>query len=261
MRRIIYSIYNDNVDQNHKSTDDYKISQFRKYKEDLIRCKEEYANVCDADFILIETPTTDYNNIQFEKIKLLEEYAKDYDEVMYLDFDVVPTHYAPNLFESADMNTICMHPLQRELKGRKLREALNRNGVDNQTVFIKTCAKNSMLLLEGVIGSDRLYNTGVIAGNSDVISQLNFTNRIDYMNDLLLESADDSLYPPPITNMFYINNEVFISYIIEMDNIPHTNLSLSWNFILDGYQHTPTAAAYMVHHVNKDFQLSFSHYD
>ena len=261
MKRIIYSIFNDSVDQNHKSTNSYKVEQFRKYKDDLIKCKEDYAEVCGAEFVLHSTPTTDYNSIQFEKIRLLEEYAKEYDEVIYLDFDVVPTSYAPSLFESADMNTICMHPLRRDLKRRSLREALNRDGLDNQNVFVKTCAKRSMLLIDGIVANDLLYNTGVVAGNSEVIGKLNFTNRVEEMNDLLIESKDDSLYPPVVTDQFFLNNEVFMSYIVEKDNIPHTDLPMSWNFILDGYQKTPTAAAYLIHHVNKDFQLSFPEKD
>ena len=55
---------------------------------------------------------------------------------------------------------------------------------------------------------------------------------------------------------FYYNNEVYISYLIEKEEIPHTDLSISWNFILDGYQRRPTAAGYFIHHVNKEFELS-----
>ena len=36
---------------------------------------------------------TTYNVINFYKIHLLYELSKEYDEVLYLDFDVVPMKY------------------------------------------------------------------------------------------------------------------------------------------------------------------------
>lgn len=258
MNRIVFSIYNDNVDQNHKSTNDYKLSQFRKYSTQLKECKEHYANKCMADFVLHETKTTDYNSIQFEKIKHLEYYANHYDEVLYLDFDVVPTVWARNIFEVHDTSTICMHPLERKLRGSRLRAALNHdNGVDNQNVFVKTCAKKSMLILEGMSGNDLLYNTGVILGGNEVIKTLNFHEQLQDMHDLLDEAKEDSLFPESITRNFYYNNEVYISYLVERDEIPHTNLTMNWNFIMDDVQIEPVASAELMHHVRKEFEISF----
>ena len=68
MKRIVFSIFNGDVDQNHKSTNDYKLSQFNKYKPQLIECKQDYADKCNAEFVLHEVPITNYNALQFEKI-------------------------------------------------------------------------------------------------------------------------------------------------------------------------------------------------
>lgn len=257
MKRVIFSIFNDNVDQNHKSTNDYKLNQFRTYSTQLTECKEKYAQKCGAEFILHLTDQTDYNTIQFDKILWLEKYSETYDEILYLDFDVVPTDFAPNIFDEFDTNKICIHPLRRDLSHAKINEGLKDGWLDNQNVFTKTAAKKSMLLIEDIIGNDHLYNTGVVLGNSKIIKSLRFGERLQELHDLLDEAKDDSLYPDEVTRNFYYNNEVYISYLIELEKIPHIDLSMAWNFILDGYQPDPTDAGYFIHHVNKEFEKSF----
>ena len=71
MKKIIFSQYNDNVDQNTISTNQYKLSQFRKYSNQLEQAQREYANRCDADYVLHKLDITDYDTLQFEKILLL----------------------------------------------------------------------------------------------------------------------------------------------------------------------------------------------
>ena len=257
MKRIIFSIFNGNVDQNHKSTDDYKLSQFNKFKPKLIQCKNDYAKKCNADFVLHEVPITDYNSLQFEKIIQLEKYADEYDEILYLDFDVIPANYARNIFDHVDTSKIGMHPLKRDLKHGKLRSALNGSWINNQNVFVKTCAKKSMLLLDGINGNDHLYNTGVVIGNSEIIKTINFSNQLDDLHDLLDEAKEDSLYPKEISDHFYYNNEVYMSYLVERDNIPHVDLTMNWNFIIDHVQTYPNSAGELMHYVRKEFEQAF----
>lgn len=257
MKRIIFSIFNDNINQDHKSTNEYKASQFRKYKPELIKCKQQYADKCRADFVLHDTPIPDYNDLQFEKIRLLEYYADSYDEVLYLDFDVVPMNFARNIFDHVDTSTIAMHPLKRDLRSTVLRSALKTGWIDNQNVFAKTCAKKAMLLIEGINGNDHLYNTGVTLGGSEVIKTLRFTEQIEQLDELLEEAKEDNVYPIEISRNFYKNNEVYISFLVERDNIPHTNLSMNWNFIMDDVQSHPTDAGELMHHVRKEFEISF----
>ena len=257
MKRIIFSIFNGNVDQNHKSTNDYKLSQFNKFKPKLIECKNDYAKKCNADFILHEVPITDYNSLQFEKIIQLEKYAYEYDEILYLDFDVIPANYARNIFDCIDTSKIAMHPLRRDLKHGKLRSALNNNWMDNQNVFVKTCAKKAMLLLDGINGNDLLYNTGVTLGNSEIIKRINFTEQLSELHNILDEAKEDSLFPEQITKNFYYNNEVYMSYLVERDNIPHVDLTMNWNFIIDDVQTYPTSAGELMHYVRKEFEQAF----
>ena len=74
------------------------------------------------------------------------------------------------------------------------------------------------------------------------------------MHDILDEAREDSLFPEEITKNFYYNNEVYISYLVERDNIPHVDLTMNWNFIIDDVQTYPTSAGELMHYVRKEFE-------
>ena len=68
---------------------------------------------------------------------------------------------------------------------------------------------------------------------------------------------EDNIYPEAISENWFPNNEAFISYLVEKNSVPFTNIGLQWNFILDKFCPKITAACHFVHHVNKEFELSF----
>lgn len=256
MKRIIYSIYTNNIDP-HKSSNDFKRSQFEKWKDNIENNQKEYALLCGADYELHTTQTTSYDNIQFEKLLLLEYYSKDYDEILYLDFDVV-CHTAVNFFEFHNMNQLLAHGLDRTPREHELKKILKKGRqAHEQNIYVKTCAKNAMLSLEGINGNNTLINTGVIGCNKDISFQLNLSSRINRLHNLLEEAKQDNIYPLEISKSFFHNNEVYISFLIEKYNIPYSNIGMPWNFMLDGYCSKPSAAAHFVHHVNKEFEISF----
>lgn len=256
MKRIIFSQYNDNINQNTISTNQYKLSQFRKYSNQLEQAQREYAERCDADYVLHKLDITDYDTLQFEKILQLERYAEEYDQVLYLDFDVVPNKRAENIFEVFG-DTLAMYPLFRDQHKHELKWNIEHDAYDRQNVYCKTCAKNSMLILDDGNISPKLYNTGVTYGSSNAIKNLKFGQQLDDMKKLLDETLDDSIYPDNITKNFFYNNEVFITYLVERNSLQCTDMNIHWNFILDGFQNEATDIAYFTHHVNKEFELSF----
>ena len=256
MKRIIFSQYNDNINQNTISTNQYKLSQFQKYSAQLEQAQREYADRCGAEYVLHKLDITDYDTLQFEKILQLERYAEEYDQVLYLDFDVVPNKRAENIFEVFG-DTLAMYPLFRDQHKHELKWNIEHDAYDKQNVYCKTCAKNSMLILDDGEISPKLYNTGVTYGSSDAIKNLKFGQQLSDMKLLLDESIEDSIYPDNITKNFFYNNEVFVTYLVERDNLPCTDMNIHWNFILDGFQKEPTGMAHFTHHVNKEFELSF----
>ena len=92
------------------SANDYKRSQFEKYKSQITESQKHYANICKADYNLFETDITDYDKVQFKKILLLEELSNDYDEILYFDFDVVP-QTNKIFFDDIDENLIASKKL------------------------------------------------------------------------------------------------------------------------------------------------------
>ena len=151
-----------------------------------------------------------------------------------------------------------MYPLYRDKHKHELKWNIENDTYDNQNVYCKTCAKNSMLILDDGNISPKLYNTGVTYGSSNAIKNLKFSQQLNDMKKLLDETLNDSIYPDSITKNFFHNNEVFITYLIERDKIECTDMNIHWNFILDGFQKESTDIAYFTHHVNKEFELSFS---
>lgn len=255
-KRIVYSIYTNDIKQ-HTSSSDFKRSQFEKYKVQIQESQTNYAKHCDSEYKLYTTINNDYDKIQFEKIFLFEKLLQEYDEVLYLDFDVVP-RTKKIIFNEFDLNTICGHSLNRVVTEKKLIKRLSKNDFDRMNMFIKTCCKSAMLLLDDIIGNELLLNTGVLLGNKKSVAKLNFIKNFNMLNDKFNEAMADNLYPEEINRWWKPNNEVYISYLIEKNNVPFTNIGMPWNFMLDDYAPKPTAAAHMLHHVRKEFELSFN---
>ena len=255
MKRIIFSLYTDKVDS-HTSANDYKKSQFEKYKQQLQLKQKDYAIQCKADYELFTTVQTNYNDIQFEKISKIEKLCKNYDEVLYFDFDVIPrTH--DSFFEKFNLDNLCLYSVPTEyptevFHWRKDNPDWIWNPMD---MFIKTCAKNAMLLLDSIVGTYSCVNTGVFGANKKSVEALAFTDRLSLCKRVLEEAMEDNIYPKDISSTWIPNNEVFVSYLIERFNIPFTDVGLPWNFILDHSTKSLSAGSHLVHCVNKEFSI------
>jgi hypothetical protein len=253
--KIIFSIYTNNLNK-HTSVNDYKRSQFEKFKNLIKESQKKYAFLCNADYELFTTNSHEYDSIQFEKLIKLEELTKHYDEVLYLDFDAIP-NTNKNFFKVFNLDNICAYGFERKPDITELSKKLTLNKFDLMNVYSKTCCKNAMLLINDINGSDELINTGVIGVSKKSIEKLKFKDRLKECENIFYESIGDNLYPIEISNTWRPNNEVFISYLIEKYSVPYTNIGMQWNFMLDTYCPQFSDAAYIHHHINKEFELSF----
>ena len=253
MKRIIYSIYTPTVDK-HDSSTDYKKSQFEKYKTKLEQVQKDYASFCKADYSLIETSETNYDKIQFDKLIKLQELSYDYDEVLYLDFDVIPKT-TTNIFDNFDTSKICVYNIPRELDAKKFKWELDDDNFHPLNVWVKCTIKKAMLLLDDITGTDALINTGVVLGSKESIKRLDWVGRLDECLEVYKEACEDNVYPDEVSRVWKPNNEAFFSYLIERYNIPMINIGISWNYILNQDITTYTDAVHFVHQVNKDFKV------
>lgn len=253
--RIIFSIYTNDLNK-HTSVNDYKKSQFEKFKNLIKESQKKYAFLCNADYELFTTNSHEYDSIQFEKLIKLEELTKHYDEILYLDFDAIP-NTNKNFFKVFNLDNICAYRFERKPDITELSKKLTLNKFDLMNVYSKICCKNAMLLINDINGSDELINTGVIGVSKKSIEKLKFKDRLKECENIFYESIEDNLYPIEISNTWRPNNEVFISYLIEKYSVPYTNIGMQWNFMLDTYCPQFSDAAYIHHHINKEFELSF----
>ena len=259
LKNIIFSIWSD-LTEEHMSVNDYKKKSFETYKSKLIELQKNYAYYCKADYEIFKPKSTDYVNVQFDKIFKLEELCKYYQNVVYFDLDIIPkTEY--NIFDSFDFNNICVYDYTVKINNRKIMEDISnhikkRAHIPAMNRYSKVCAKNAMLLINDIVGNENIVNTGVICGNAKSIDDLKFTDRMNEMNKTLNEAIKDNLYPDEMSRAWVKNNEVYFSYLLEKYKIKFNNIGLQWNYILDDLVRKPTAAAHLIHQVNKDFHVS-----
>ena len=67
LKNIIFSIWSD-LTEDHMSVNDYKKKAFKTYKSKLIKLQKNYAYYCKADYEIFKPKSTDYVNVQFDKI-------------------------------------------------------------------------------------------------------------------------------------------------------------------------------------------------
>lgn len=256
VKRIVFSIYSQLP--THERVTDYSTAQFKKYYHRLYESKDEYAKLCSADFLLVTPNEMSYIDLQHYKIIMMERFAETYDEVLYLDFDVIPIT-RQNFFDVFDLSKICVlnentnHIIEKEIVNHQYTDWQGdlSSSVNNYKKYVsqklqrdkyhrcsKAFAKREMLFNDDIISYDEhIVNTGILAGNKKSISTLKYEERLDSMK--LLSDFN--------------NNEIFLSYLLEKYNIPFTNIGYNWHRVYDDLD-TDLECSKMIHVINKRFE-------
>tara|TARA_Y100000813_G_scaffold72464_1_gene51315 strand:+ start:1139 stop:1906 length:768 start_codon:yes stop_codon:yes gene_type:complete len=251
MKRIVYSIFTENLKE-HISASNFKKQQFIKYKDKIISCQKKYAHSCNSSYKLFDVKSTDYDNIQFKKLYILEKLSKEYDEILYIDFDLLPLTNK-NIFENLDTNYI--HALVVNKNDEHFNMLNKIKNVDNMNVFIKTCAKNAMLMIDDINSKKGLINTGVIFAGKEVINKLKLLKRFKKADKIFNIAKNDNIYFDEICNKWFKNNEVYFSYVVEKYKIPFKDIGIKWNYVFtDIDEHKIPSSAYFIHLISKKFE-------
>ena len=279
MKNIIYSIYIKNDDTDLRPIHQFTKSQLEKHYQKLIDVKKEYAKHCNAKFRLYENNThwqkfkKKFTGYQFDiinlyKIHLWEELGKTYDNVLYFDFDVVP-NTTESFFEKFDMNKICIHAInatkeniwtKSQLKNYKKNIHSFENimkRLDGYNMYVKAMAKKAMLALDNKFDTDYLIvNTAILGGNSNAIKQLQYTEKLDVLLDIVDKVKKEKLFGEEISKMFFPNNEVFFHYLLDKHNINWFNLPKEWHtYVMPADKHTKQLkSAKLIHLISKKFE-------
>ena len=281
MNRVIYSLYVDVPADEHygKSKNQHDtadkasitVNAFKKHYKKLIDCKRHYANTINADFIMFEQAQyqsfeknfksdfpdlTGYEIINFYKIHLLYELSKKYDEILYLDFDVIPLT-KESFFDAWDLSKgICVYSNNDKVE----KKSTTNHSIRSPSAKYFNC--HAMLLEEGLNPDNDVINTGIICARKEDIIKLDFFGKFKDTIDLMTKLRKDTsgLYPQNIVDMFRYDNETIFSYKREVNKIDIQWLDNKWHYFLDTQKFIPKDTK-IVHAISKDFDLVWRYYD
>jgi hypothetical protein len=281
MKRVIYSLYVDVPAKEHFGDSKNKhdtvnkanitINAFKSHYDRLIDTKITYAEHCKADFIMFEYDDhyktfeqnflkdcpdfTGYEIINFYKIHLLYELCKKYDEVLYLDFDVIP-FTNESFFNSWDLSKgICVYSNNEHV----IKNVRVNHSIRSPSAKYYNC--QAMLLENGLSSKNDVINTGIIGARKEDIQQLDFFGKFKDTIDLMTKLRNDTsgLYPQNIIDMFRYDNETIFSFKREVNDIKIQWLDNKWHYFLDKQKFIPRDTK-LVHCICKDFDLVWRNY-
>tara|TARA_B100000242_G_scaffold103778_1_gene71645 strand:- start:141 stop:1022 length:882 start_codon:yes stop_codon:yes gene_type:complete len=286
--RIIFSTYIEFEDSEFDNDEDLKknlknknlfkknykflIKQHKKYADHL---KIKYKLFVDDDnwknykkYFKINYPyISNYNIINFYKIHLLYELIKKYDEVLYLDFDVVPLT-KENIFEYYDLDEgiVCKvnhekNPVEYFNRLTEKSDYYNSTGktFSQRSPEAKYWNCKAMLLNKSLNDDNDVYNTGIVLANKKNLKKLNYFDKFSQtLNFMTKLKNEEGMWPDFIRSAFGYDNETLFSFkmksnkvnLIKMDDVWHHTI-YKWSFIPHGTK--------MVHVINKDFQCVKRH--
>lgn len=288
MKKVIYSLYIDIPDDeldyqpsfmwdNISKTNRTK-ELFKKHYHKLLEVKKQYSKNINVDFKMYENDDqykeyhkffkenypeiTTYNIINFYKIHLLYELSKKYDEILYLDFDVVPVT-KESFFDVWDLTKgICVLNNNNSVnkKNRKIHQ------IKNQSVRSPTAKyfnAQAMLIETGHSPANDVINTGIIGINKEHLNQLGYFN--DFKSDLKLmgdlkNNNEYDLFPKNIVDIFGYDNETLFSYKIKTNDVKVQWLDNKWHNFYDIEYYIPKDTK-LVHVINKRFDFVWRFYE
>jgi len=278
MKRIIFTTYDD-LDRGEsvssaqklvdidfsatRSSDIAKQKLIDEYFDRLVQNKEDYANSIGVDFVCYRNTMQDFEldvELEFAKVNLYKHHlmamlAEDYDEVCYVDMDVV-FNTDENIFEVHDLSKgIHVRDQDEDIISKDKTEILYEViGLRSPTIKYHITKD----LLGG--GDNHVMNTGIMVGRSEHIRQIRFIERtkevIPRIEKLKERVLDEDAQFSMLTMSYYPNNESLFSYILEEYNIPYVLLDKEWHVL---YGDTPKegCSGKCIHFINKQFGRFF----
>ena len=275
MKRVIYSLYIDVPENEFVDNIETNLNTKKQFKENYIKLlanKQWYANQLNVDFKIFEYEDyieyynyfkkkypyiTTYNIINFYKLHLLCELSKSYDEILYLDFDVVCLTNE-NFFETWNLNKgICVYNNSSLVKTI---EAVTERSQTIRSPTSKYYNTQAMLIEKGLNPKNKVINTGIIGANKNHINQLKYFD--DFDNDLNIMTklkSNYDIFPKKIVDFFGYDNETLFSVKLIENNVPVQWLDNHWHYFFDTQGFIPKDTKF-VHTINKKFDVVWRRY-
>lgn len=296
MKRIIYSIYidipQDELDYQPpyhgetESKNDKSKREFAKHYEWLVNRQKEYAQSIGVEYKIFLNDDqwkdfksdyqkrypflTTYNIVNFYKIHLMYLMGKQYDEILYIDLDVVP-FTERSFFDIWNLQTGVA--IKRNAHGAETRRdqmTLRQGWYEKfgKTHSIRSPAAkfwNSKAMLmeyDYFIDEPSVFNTGIVGISKKHLDQMDYFSEFDESLELMSELRDDpdSLWPSYIHDSFGWDNETLWGVKAYMNEVPIHWLCGRWHYFMDKMNVIPDAAEF-VHVINKEFEFTRKRYE
>ena len=269
MHRVIYSFYIDipkeKLVSHHESKD-----KFADNYEWLLASQQRYADSIGVDYKhFVKDKEFDeyaewfndnypdisyYNIVNFWKIKLLYNLSETYDEVLYLDIDVIPVTDI-NFFEEIDLSK-GVALMTGTATGQQPVDKLQTHRYTHhvRSPMAKMWNSRCMLGESGMsVDEPDVFNTAIVGARKEHLDKLgyfdNFEETLDLMSNMI---SDPDFYPESISYMFGYDNETIWGYKTYMNEVEYQVLGEQWHFFMDKWSYI-TKNAKFIHCVSKDF--------
>ena len=280
---VVYSIY---IDINEKNLDnpgwwengvqiktnkslETKLAFLRNY-EKLNQVKKDYAESIGADYILFENDNqykdyfksfkknypqiSEYDVVNFYKQWLMLKMAEKYDNVCYLDFDVIP-NTKEDIFKAHKIDThfACAENNSLAVWGKIIDSNRYNTCIRNPASKYWNC--HAMLFQEGYEPETDVFNTAIMVSSSKIINQLNYFGNFDETLKLMsfVKNDKNSIYPHNIKRVFGYDNETVFAYKRIVNEIEIDYITDDWHWRVDTDIWKEDAK--MFHVMNKKFGL------
>ena len=277
MKRIIYSIYVDIPIAEHYGKSKNKndsvekasvtVNAFKEHYDRLVTSKKDYADSINVPFKMYEYDKqyktfeknfakdfpefTGYEVINFYKIHILNELAKEYDEILYLDFDAIPLT-KDNFFDAWDLSKgICV----LDNNDAVIHNIRVNHSIRSPSAKYYNC--QAMLIDGGYPHRNDVINTGIVGARKEDIIKLDFFGGFRHIIDLMTSLRSDGyreagLYAQNIIDMFRYDNETIFSYKVQVNDVNIQWFDTEWHYFFDRQGFIPDQTK-IVHAICKDF--------
>ena len=268
MNRLIFSLYVEVPDNEFVDNVETNLNTKKEMNDNyqkLVDCKQQYADSIGVDFVMVNKYKeyydemkskypflTTYNIINFYKIYLLYKFSSKYDEILFLDFDVVP-NTKENFFEVWDLSkgVAILNNNDKVLRMSQITEK-------TQTIRSPTSKyynTQAMLLDMGMKTENDVINTGIIGINKSNLFKLGYFNNFDQdMIKMTQLKFDTSVFPKKIVEYFGYDNETLFGVKLKQNDVDVQWLDNKWHYFFDNWLFIPNDTKF-IHAINKRFDI------
>ena len=268
MNRLIFSLYVEVPDNEFVDNVETNLNTKKEMNDNyqkLLDCKKQYADSIGVDFVMVNKYKeyydemkgkypflTTYNIINFYKIYLLYKFSSKYDEILFLDFDVVP-NTKENFFEVWDLSkgVAILNNNDKVLRMSQITE-------NTQTIRSPTSKyynTQAMLLDMNMKTENDVINTGIIGINKSNLYKLAYFNNFEQdMIKMTQLKFDTSVFPKKIVEFFGYDNETLFGVKLKQNDVDVQWLDDKWHYFFDNWLFIPKDTKF-IHAINKRFDI------